>query len=407
MTGAQKENWAFRTWTSLQGRLSSSPNHGLVCGVTSASHGEGRSTWVQQLARAANQLGFRVLTIATKPTRATVETNGAGDHDGPGKNSLAFSTDGNENGYAKLDCPHCGQCIEYPEDTEENSFPCPECSQLVPVPKNGENNDELAVLLNVLASPAEVAQKLMGPEPQPIVHIPLPGWVWNLERRKQWHAALRDWSQIENVVILVELPPANEPEAVLLAENLPNLVWLTASGQAGAAETRDQLETLRHARCKLAGAVLNRAPASIFQNKFRRWFNCAVILFALNFSMLHAAEDAGSQTATNQTAETNLSFSIVSPAQRAAWQRHLTLGAGDVLNLSLYGEPTLAQTGVPIGPDGRVSYLEAQDVQAAGLTVDELRAKMDGELAKYRRAPRSIIMPPPLASGLFSRARAC
>jgi len=48
---------------------------------------------------------------------------------------------------------------------------------------------------------------------------------------------------------------------------------------------------------------------------------------------------------------------------------------------------------VPVGPDGRISFLEAQDVQAAGLTVDELRVKMDEELAKYRRAPRSVITP--------------
>lgn len=389
MSAAQKEHWAFRTWTNLQGRLSASPNHGLVCGFTSAGHGEGRSMWVNQLARAANQLGFRVLTIATQPTQATVETDEPGGKNGSENDSTTFSKNGSGDGFAKLICPICGLPIEYPKDTEENSLLCPECSQPVPIPKH----EELAIQQNVLASPGEVAQKLMGPEPQPIVHIPLPGWVWNLERRKQWQAALRDWSQIENVVILVELPPANKPEAVLLAENLPNLVWLTASGESPAAETREQLETLRHARCKLAGAVLNRAEDSILQNKFQRWLNFAGVLIALNFSILHAAELSESPAATNQVEATNLSFSVVSPAQRAAWQQHLTLGAGDVLNFSLYGEPLLAQAEVPIGPDGRVSYLEAQDVQAAGLTVDELRAKMDEELAKYRRAPRSIITP--------------
>ncbi|HEY2329661.1 MAG TPA: polysaccharide biosynthesis/export family protein, partial [Verrucomicrobiae bacterium] len=168
-----------------------------------------------------------------------------------------------------------------------------------------------------------------------------------------------------------------------------------ASGESPAGETREQLETLRHARCKLAGAVLNRVADSILHNKFRRWLNYAVILAALNFSVLNAAEISESPAAagTNQVTETNLSFSVVSPAQRAAWQKHLTLGAGDVLNFSLYGEPLLSQVEVPIGPDGRVSFLEAQDVQAASLTVDELRAKMDEELAKYRRAPHCIITP--------------
>src|SRR5207245_338407 len=44
-------------------------------------------------------------------------------------------------------------------------------------------------------------------------------------------------------------------------------------------------------------------------------------------------------------------------------------------------------------PDGRISYLEAQDVMAAGLTVDELRAKLDEELGKYRRVARTVITP--------------
>ena len=228
MTGAQKENWAFRVWTSLQGRLSPSPNHGLVCGITSARAGEGRSTWISLLAHIANQQGFRVLTIATKPSP---ETNGAN-----------------------------GSRIEDKSAGERAGSPAPNASSTALTP-------------NILASPGEVTQKLMSPDPEPIVHIPLPGWVWNLERRQQWREALRHWGQIANVVILVELPPASQPEAVLLAENLPNIVWLTASGEATATETSEQLQTLRHARCQLAGAVLNRAPHTVFQTRFRRWLN--------------------------------------------------------------------------------------------------------------------------------------
>jgi hypothetical protein len=121
----------------------------------------------------------------------------------------------------------------------------------------------------------EVTQKLIAADAQPLVHIPLPGWVWNLERRKQWQTALQHWSQIENIVILVELPPASDPETVLLAENLPNLLWLADAGKATAGETCEQLETLRHAHCRLAGAVLNHAPGSLLQNRFRRWLPSA------------------------------------------------------------------------------------------------------------------------------------
>jgi capsular polysaccharide biosynthesis protein len=217
-----RRDWAFRAWTDLQGRLSPSPNHGLICGVTSCGHKEGRSTWVYSLAEAASQLGFRVLTIATRPS---------------------------------------------PNDTE-----APDVEVEVP-PTEIEPPLAAYVSLtpNILAKPGEVTEQLTGPNPQPIVHIPLPGWVWNLERRKQWQEALKHWAQIDNIVILVELPPASLPEAVLLAQNLPNVVWLTDCGKANAAQSRERLETLRSARCHLAGAVLNHAPASALKRRFSRW----------------------------------------------------------------------------------------------------------------------------------------
>src|SRR5579859_652828 len=354
LSETERYEWAFRTWTRLQGRLSPSPNHGLVVGITSAGSGEGRSTWVELLAEAASLIGFRVLTIATRPSPGNLQARKELGNGAAGKS------------------------------TAEIANPNSEASEISIVPTPATN---------ILATPAEVTEKLTGPNSQPVVHIPLPGWVWNLERRKQWQDALQHWAQIDNIVILVELPPASVPESVLLAENLPNVVWLTASGQATAARISEQLDILRHARCHLAGAVLNRAPESPLRKRFSRWFNGAALLIALNLSVLHAADNPGWPTSTNQIAETNLAAAVVPPEPRADWQRHFTLGAGDVLNFSLYGEPTLSQLNVPIGPDGRVSYLEAQDVMAAGLTIDELRSKLDEELAKYRRAPHSIITP--------------
>jgi len=125
---------------------------------------------------------------------------------------------------------------------------------------------------SVLASPAQVTEMLIGPDSPPRVHVPIPGWVWNLERRKQWQAALHHWRQIENVVIFVELPPASAPEAVLLAQNLPNLIWLADGTTANATQACKQLATLRHARCNLVGAVLNREPRTPLRKRFPRWF---------------------------------------------------------------------------------------------------------------------------------------
>jgi protein involved in polysaccharide export with SLBB domain len=88
-----------------------------------------------------------------------------------------------------------------------------------------------------------------------------------------------------------------------------------------------------------------------------------------------------------------VSLSVTAPVKRAAWQERLTLGPGDVLNLVLFGEKDSTRTEVPIGPDGRISFLQAHDVMAAGLTVDELRIKLDEALSKYYQNPRTIITP--------------
>jgi protein involved in polysaccharide export with SLBB domain len=256
------------------------------------------------------------------------------------------------------------------------------------------NGHGARVASRVLGTPEEVTQKLIGPNPEPVVEISLPGWVWNLDRRKQWQAALRHWSQIDNIALLVELPPASMPETVLLAANLPNLIWLADGTKATAAKTREQLETLRNARCHLAGAVMNRAPLSVLSNRFARWLGCAVLLGA-GFALPAAGQETEVQS-TNEPARiinTNLSLSVVTPAQRAPWQQRLTLGPGDVVTLALWGEPTLTRTEVAVGPDGRISFLEAQDVLASGLSVDELRARLNEELAKYRRAPQAIVTP--------------
>jgi protein involved in polysaccharide export with SLBB domain/Mrp family chromosome partitioning ATPase len=352
MKAESRAQWAFRTWTMLQGRLSPSANHGLICGITSSAAGEGRSTWIRQLGEAASLTGFRVLTIATLPSPAI----------------------------PALPSP----------------LPAPDA------PTSSSN----ALTTNVLTSPTLVTQQLIAPDSPSVVHIPLPGWVWNLERRKQWREALAHWLTIDNLVVLVELPPAGIAESVLLGSNLPNLIWLTDSGTADAAETRAQLDTLRHARCNLVGAVLNREPATTVKKRFPRWLGCLAVLGALGFARVGAqtANPSGPdesvspasapvQSGPIQETNTNLSFSIVNSVQRAAWQQHLTLGPSDVLTFGLYNQPEMTRLDVAIGPDGRVSYLEAQDILATGLTIDELRAKLDEEIGKFRRAPRTIISP--------------
>ena len=228
MTPAEKESWAFRTWTALSGQMSRSANHGMVCGFISSTHGEGRSTWINLLVDAASQRGLRVLTITTRPSPTDLEE------------------------------------LEKAAAETEKQFGAAVAEAII---ESDPHMPSTAVTMTAkaLAFPAEVSQKFSGPNALPSAHIALPGWVWNLERRKQFQRALAHWRMLDNMVLLVELPPASVPEAVLLAENLPQLIWLADSGRPRARDTRQQLETLRHARCRLVGAVLNHEPKPVFQ----------------------------------------------------------------------------------------------------------------------------------------------
>ena len=380
MNDAERAQWAFRSWTMLQGRLAPDPNHGLVCGVTSSTPGEGRSTLIHMLAEAASLTGFRVLTISTRPTAPA--PNGEEPHE--------RLTDLNPEAEPPSEEPAANGAVNAQEE---------------PVANGAQPNSALAN--SVLSTPSQVTEKFNDPNSQPMVHIPLPGWVWNLERRKQWREAITQWRSIDNLVILVELPPASVAESVLLGCNLPNLLWLTESGKADAAETRTQLETLRHARCNLIGAVLNREPTVPFRKRFPRWLDgvsaAVLVLITANLNAQDAAPvqappapvqvAAAAAAEPAQAAPTDVGFSITTPAKRAAWQQRLTLGAGDVLNFGLYGQPDFARLEVPVTPDGTVTYLQAKDIPVAGLTIDELREKLDKELSQWYRGARTIVTP--------------
>jgi protein involved in polysaccharide export with SLBB domain len=127
---------------------------------------------------------------------------------------------------------------------------------------------------------------------------------------------------------------------------------------------------------------------------YPNWILCPLLL-AAGACLVSAADNVPPPPATTASGEvTNLSLSVTaSQVRRAAWQQRLTLGPGDILNLQLFNMLDTVQTDVPIGPDGRISFLQARDIAAAGLTIDELRGKLDESLAKFYQNPRTIITP--------------
>ena len=78
---------------------------------------------------------------------------------------------------------------------------------------------------------------------------------------------------------------------------------------------------------------------------------------------------------------------------RAPWQERFTLGPGDQLGISLFGTNGTKVSEFIVGPDGRMTFLEAENIMAAGLTVDELRARFDEELKKFYLNPHTVITP--------------
>ncbi len=116
---------------------------------------------------------------------------------------------------------------------------------------------------------------------------------------------------------------------------------------------------------------------------------CVFLAFGIPFAGW-TAEDSPAGAAVQFT---NVVLSAASAPKRAEWQQRLTLGPGDQLNISLFEVADTTRNDVPVGPDGRITFLQARDVIAAGLTVDELRARLDAELGKFYQNPRTIITP--------------
>jgi protein involved in polysaccharide export with SLBB domain len=90
------------------------------------------------------------------------------------------------------------------------------------------------------------------------------------------------------------------------------------------------------------------------------------------------------------------------PAAPTSWRQRYELGPGDVINFAIFGHPELARPAYRIAPDGTISYLQAQNIKVAGLTIDEARQAVEKGLAEHFRSPRVIITPMEVGSKRFT-----
>jgi protein involved in polysaccharide export with SLBB domain/capsular polysaccharide biosynthesis protein len=184
-------------------------------------------------------------------------------------------------------------------------------------------------------------------------------WQWTPEQRLQWQAALAHWRTQPGMVILIELPSVEQPETLLLAEHLPNLIWAGSSDCCTVQKVQDTLLMYRDAGCRLVAALLDRAP------QMRP-------AFLARLAMLAAL------------------LCLVSPA---AAQTSLPLGPGDAVSINMPGFEGHERKDITVGPDGRLTYLQAHDIQAAGLTLDQLRENLNTALRRYYRNARVVVTP--------------
>lgn len=75
----------------------------------------------------------------------------------------------------------------------------------------------------------------------------------------------------------------------------------------------------------------------------------------------------------------------------AATGPEYVIGAEDVLHIAVWKESDLTST-LPVRPDGKISLPLLNDVQAAGLTPQQLAASLTEKLKKYLADPRVTIV---------------
>lgn len=193
-------------------------------------------------------------------------------------------------------------------------------------------------------------------------------WTWTSEQRQQWWVAISKWRSAADIVILITLPSVEQPESLLLAEKLPNLLWIGSSGGARVQSVSDSLRMYRDSGCRLVAAVLDRAP--VLKPMALARFAALLVLSA---SFVQAEP-------------------VAQPAKVGS-ESQLLLGPGDAVNINMPGLEGHEREAVPIGPDGRLTYLQARDIVATGLSVDQLRARLTSELRRYYKSAKVVVSP--------------
>src|SRR5271156_1654423 len=79
------------------------------------------------------------------------------------------------------------------------------------------------------------------------------------------------------------------------------------------------------------------------------------------------------------------------PKPAATTDANYTIGAQDVLDISVWKEPEVSRV-VPVRPDGKISLPLLNDVPAAGMTPSQLAAQITVSLKKFVTSPQVTVI---------------
>ena len=111
----------------------------------------------------------------------------------------------------------------------------------------------------------------------------------------------------------------------------------------------------------------------------------------LLISSMAFAQEAPAQPAASPASDKTASDKTTNAASTSQGGPEYVIGPDDVLHVAVWKEPDLSAT-LPVRPDGKISLPLLNDVQAAGLTPEQLKASVTEKLKKYIADPRVTVV---------------
>ena len=112
----------------------------------------------------------------------------------------------------------------------------------------------------------------------------------------------------------------------------------------------------------------------------------------ISASLFSGASVTRSATRNNDAAQSNQGPSVnqAPSANKVATDPDYKIGPQDMLRIDVWKEPDISRV-VPVRPDGKITLPLVNDVQASGLTTNQLAAKIAEGLKKYITSPQVTV----------------